>query len=140
MHFCLQRTAPGTRRIPPPGADEGLFLNVQFSKLCIVSGDLFFARRSLRETPESRSIMSSPLFIFPSQLCNYDWIPPRLLGRGGNMRLVMTAALQVTGKTVRRPDLSRAARFRRLGCVTSLLTFASPLTYRAQLMRLFNEG
>lgn len=55
---------------------------------------------------ESRSIMSSPLFIFPSQLCNYDWIPPQFLGRGGNMRLVMVAVLEVRGKTVCGPDLS----------------------------------
>lgn len=74
--------------------------------------------------------MSSPLFIFPSQLYNYDWIPPRLLGRGGNMRLVMRVVLEVRGKTVCRPwpqpSSGCSALFQRLEYVTSVLTFASP--------------
>lgn len=102
----------------------------------IVSADLFFARRSLRESlaakkerntsarcrRKGRSIMSSPLFIFPPQLYNYDWIPRQFLGRGGNMRLVMTAVLEVRGKTVCGSELGGApySQTRCLVCVTQL--------------------
>lgn len=66
--------------------------------------------------------MSSPLFIFPSQLCNYDWIPRQFLGRGGNMRLVIMAELEVRRKTVYGPDLSGAVQLNILPRLCNLTT------------------
>lgn len=66
--------------------------------------------------------MSSLLFTFPSQLCNYDWIPPQFLGRGGNMTRVVMAVLEVRGKTVCKPDLRWAAQSYKLPGPSPLTT------------------